>query len=153
MRGQATAEDRIVERRRRRRIGLVRSVIMAIALVALAIFMALRPRPPEVLSITLTRALDNAYRPIAPTTTFGPQETFFVSVELRGYRPGSDLTARWRYDGQVIVDTELVAEGIGDGYAGFVLHNDNPPWPAGRYTVEILYEGEVLASAEFGVEE
>jgi hypothetical protein len=127
-----------------------RSVLFLIALAVLAYLFMGRPRL-RVLSATPARALDDAFRPIDPTTTFGPEDDFFVSVELSGYRPGMDVRARWRYEGQVITETTLNAEGQGSGHAGFVLSNDRPPWPVGEYSVEILLDGEPLASTTFAV--
>lgn len=141
------------ERTHRQRVGLIRSLLLLAGLVVLAVFLALRSRGPQVVSVTVATALDDAYRPVAVTDVYGPQDTFFVSVELRGYRPEMEVIARWRYEGQVIRETPLSTQQAGDGYAGFVLTNEGFPWPEGAWTVEIVYEGEVLGQTTFRVEE
>lgn len=148
---EKTDRDREAERRKRQRMGIARSVAFLVALVVLAVWMQQRPRPPEVLSVTPATALDDEFRPVEPTEVFGPEDTFFVSVELRNYQPGT-LGARWLYEGQVITEMMLDTTDTGDGYAGFVLRNDDPPWPTGQYTIEITYRGRVLESASFRVE-
>ncbi len=141
------------ERAHRQRVGLVRSLALLAGLIALTVFLALRSRGPQVVSVTMATALDEAYRPVAATDVYGPQDTFFASVELRGYRPEMTILARWRYEGQVIRETPLATQQAGDGYAGFVLINEGFPWPQGSWMVEIIYEGDVLGRAAFRVEE
>lgn len=132
--------------------GIVRSVMFLAALVGLALWMNRRPAPPTVLSVMPATAFDDAFRPIEVVDAYGPEDTFFISVELEGYDSSMELIARWLYEGQLITETTLATADSGVGYAGFVLRTEYPPWPAGRYTVEIVYEGEVLGSAAFRVE-
>jgi hypothetical protein len=144
--------EREQARQRRHWWGIARSVAMLAALVVLSIFLARRSAAPEVLSVTPAHALDAAYRPVEPAETFAPGDTFYVSVELRGYRTGMDLRARWLYEGQVITETPLDTPDAGDGYAGFSLSPENPPeWPPGQYAVDIVYEDHVLNRAAFRV--
>jgi hypothetical protein len=144
--------EREQARLRRHRWGIARSVAMLAALVVLSIFLARRSAAPEVLSVTPAQALDADYRPVDPVETFAPGDTFYISVELRGYRPGMDLRARWHYEGQVITETPLDTSTAGDGYAGFSLSPQNPPeWPPGQYAVDIVYDDHVLSRAAFRV--
>jgi hypothetical protein len=144
--------EREQARLRRHRWGIARSVAMLAALVVLSIFLARRSAAPEVLSVTPAQALDADYRPVEPVETYAPGDTFHVSVELRGYRPGMDLRARWHYEGQVITETPLDTSTAGDGYAGFSLSPQNPPqWPPGQYAVDIVYDDHVLSRAAFRV--
>jgi hypothetical protein len=151
-----SAEERqaayLEERRRRQIVGIIRSGAFLAVIVVLGVVLAMRSRPPQVVSVTLATALDDAYRPIETTTVYAPNDTFYASVQLRGYRQGMDLKARWRYDGTLIKETPLQTDTAGDGYAGFVLRNDAPPWPDGPYSVEIVYDGQVVGSAAFRVE-
>jgi hypothetical protein len=139
-------------RRRRAIWGLLRSVLVFMALIGLGVWMALRPRPLRVTEVVPATALDDTYRPVETTDVFDPEDTFFVSVQLSGYRPDMELLARWKYQDNLITETTLNTDDVGEGYAGFSLINDNPPWGEGRYTVEIVYEDEVLGSAAFRVE-
>jgi hypothetical protein len=133
---------------------------MLIVMVAIGATFAYRARPPRVLSVVPATGLYDNYRPIEATDIFHPDDTFFVSVQMDDFRRGMELAARWSYQGQVITETTLdpnrIAEGDGKGegkdFVGFLLMNDNPPWPVGDYTVEIIDGVEVLGSAEFRVE-
>jgi hypothetical protein len=106
-----------------------------------------------VIEVIPATALYDTYQPVEATDIFRPADTFFVSVKLSDFRPGMDLFARWKYQGRLITETDLSANGAGEGYAGFSLMNDNPPWPVGDYTVEIVSADVVLGRAAFRVEE
>jgi hypothetical protein len=149
--------------------GIGRSLVMLVALTGLCVWMALRsqpsgltgvlltptlpPRPLEVIEVIPATALYDTYEPVAETDVFHPQDTFFISVKLSGFQPGMELSARWKYQGRLVTETDLSADDAGEGYAGFSLINDNPPWPAGEYTVEIVSGDAVLGGAAFRVEE
>ncbi|MBN1120460.1 MAG: hypothetical protein JXJ17_05240 [Anaerolineae bacterium] len=152
----ATPEERQAAleegRRKANRQGIIRSVIMLIFLTVIAVYMAIKPRDPQVLSITTAAALDDNYEAVDPTDTYAPGDTFFVSVEVIDFPQGADLTARWRYEGEVIRETVFESEVPGSGFVGFVL-DSSEPWPEARYSVEIMYEGEVLDSTQFWVRE
>ncbi len=130
---------------------ITRSLAFLAILIGLAVFYSLRSQPPRVISITPATALDDAYRPINATDTFGPEDTFFIAVELKGYRGDAPLVARWYYEDEMITDTPLDAPLQGDIYAGFVLRNDDPPWPTGQYRVEIRIRDQALGDRTFRV--
>ncbi len=147
-----TPEERDAARASRARWGLLRSILMLIGLIVLAVVLARRPAEVEVLSITPAKALDDTYRAVEPTGVFAPTDTFFVSAEISGYRPGMNFIARWRHEGQYITETPLQADGVGAGYAGFALSPQEPPtWPEGRYTVDVLHGEQLLGQAAFEV--
>jgi hypothetical protein len=72
---------------------------------------------------------------------------------VKNYRSDDPLVARWLYEGSEIDRTPLSSDLTGNIHAGFVLQNSNPPWPIGKYRVEILYNDSVLGSANFSVEQ
>lgn len=142
------------EQRRRQRSGILRSVALLAGLIVLTVWIALQRQQPEVLSLTTARALDSDYQPVEPTTSYGPDDTFFISVELRGYRTGMNITALWRHQGEVIAETPLLAEAGEAGIAGFSLSPESPPrWPEGGYVVDIMYDGHVVGRTAFDVVE
>lgn len=148
-----TPEQPDPDARRRRAIwGLARSLIILAVLIALGVWIALRSRTIQVLEVVPATGLYDNYRPVEATTVFHPEDTFFASVQLSNYQPDMELFARWKYQGRLITETTLDTDYAGEGYAGFSLINDNPPWPVGSYTVEIVYRNEVLGSADFSVE-
>ncbi len=138
-------------RRRRNIRGIVTSLAILVGLAVVTLLFH-RPTEPEVLSVTLATALDDLFRPIEATEHYDPDATFFASVRLRHYRSDMELWARWSYEGQLITETLLETSDSGEGYAGFALRNDDPPWPSGHYTLEVVYQDRVLGSADFQVE-
>ena len=140
-----------LKRRSARRAVLL--IIGAGLLAALLLAVASRPRPPRVLGMVTATALDDTYRPVSTTEVYGPQDVFYLSLELQGYRPNPPIRARWLYGTQVITEMDLAGSSSGDGYAGFELRNERPPWPAGEYQVEVWWEDQRLSSLSFRVEE
>ena len=100
----------------------------------------------------MATALDDAYHPVDIAKAYSPMDTFAVSVEIQGYQEDGSLIARWFYEGTKITDTPLTGNLRGDITAGFVLQNENPPWPTGEYSVEILYKDRALAKTSFMVD-
>ncbi len=91
-------------------------------------------------SVTMSYALDADYRPMQPTEHYAPQSRFYCAALVRGLRPGMVVSARWLYQGNLIKRTDYVVQQTGNGYVGFELTNDKPPWPEGQYSVEILID-------------
>jgi hypothetical protein len=141
----------LTPKRRKPVQGIALTLLMLAVLVALT-FMFHRPQPLNVLDVTPATALDDTYRPIEETEVYGPEDTFFVSVALEGYRAGMEVYARWLYEGELITETLLDTADEGTGFAGFVLRNEAGAWPVGEYAVEIVYRDEVLGKAGFRVE-
>ena len=104
-------------------------------------------------SITLSHGLGPDYRPLAPTARFAADEKFYCAALMRGLSPNMVVSARWVYadKDQLIKRTDYVVKQTGNGYVGFELANDRPPWPSGRYRVEILVDHRTAGSADFTV--
>src|SRR5688572_23978778 len=82
---------------------------------------------------------------------FLPNETIYVSVETEGTAPQATVTARWLYgDNQVIEETSqqiVPADAVATEF-----HVQKPDgWPTGEYKVEILLNGEKVATEGFEV--
>ena len=152
---EMTREEYEKKRKAAQRTGIIRSLVMLAGLIALAVWMGIRGRGPQVESVTPAQALDDAYRPVEATDTFGPTDTFFVAVQISNYEPSMNVTATWRYEGDVITTTPLSTDTSGEGFAGFSLSPSDPPqWPSGSYNIEIFYNDDMpLGSAEWTVEE
>ena len=72
-------------------------------------------------------------------------------LRLEVAAPSASLKARWTFqDGQVIEETEQVISPTGDAATEF--HISKPDgWPAGKYRLEILMNGEPIQTKEFEV--
>ena len=86
------------------------------------------------------------------TDSFGPADTFYVSVKTDGSGPSATLTARWTYqDGQVVNEsTQNIAPTGGATATEFHLAKPDG-WPAGGYKVEVLLNGASAGTREFKV--
>ena len=133
--------------------GAIRSLLFLAALIGLAVWLSRVSGGTRVTEIVTATALDQSFRPIEPTATFAPDATFFVSIKLEAYQTDKPIIARWKYEGQLINETMLSTEDIGDGYAGFSLSHSDSKWPIGRYTIEILANSQQLGSTSFEVKE
>lgn len=88
----------------------------------------------------------------APMSDFAPTDTIYASVATEGTTSGATLVARWQYeDGQVVDETSQPISPTAPAYTEF--HISMPDGlPAGAYSVEILLNGESVASESFDVE-
>ncbi len=129
---------------------LLAAGLFAIALPAV-VYLFIAPRPPGVTEIMLVSAFDETFRPVEIVEGYGPNDRFSVSIALQNYDPDDPLSARWYYDDSLITETWLGTQDAGDGYAGFELVNNNPPWPVGTYAVEVYWRDQVLAGLSFEV--
>ena len=105
----------------------------------------------RVADITLGRAVGPDKRVTAEVSEFRPSDTVFVSVHTTGAATGAPLTARWSFqDGQLVDERTETISPTGDAYTEFHIAKPSG-WPAGRYTVRILLNGQETASKEFTV--
>jgi hypothetical protein len=86
-----------------------------------------------------------------PTTTFGPRDTIYVSVSTEGAAPSKTLAAKWTFGTGKLVkaDSQSIAP---TGPASTEFHIAKPSgWPAGKYKVEIMVDGNSAGTKEFEV--
>jgi hypothetical protein len=87
----------------------------------------------------------------APTTTFGPKDTIYASVETDGAAPTKTIVATWTFGtGKVVkTDSQTIAP---TGPAATEFHISKPSgWPVGKYKVEIAVDGSPAGSKEFEI--
>lgn len=112
---------------------------------------AAAPKPFKVTSIDLGTQVDAAKRVTAPTTSFAPGDTIYVSVASEGSAPSVVLKAKWTYeDGQLVKEEmQTIAP---SGPAATEFHISKPTgWPAGRYKVEVTSNGNLAGAKDFEV--
>lgn len=90
-----------------------------------------------------------------PTSTFAPDEIFYVNVELANAPDETTVKAVWtavQVEGTdpntKIEETSLET---GSGTVNFQLSNSNP-WPSGQYKVDLYLEDKLVKTVEFTVE-
>lgn len=108
-----------------------------------------------VTSIDVGKSVDAEKRVTSATTTFAPRDTMYVSVTTENAPANAMLTAKWTYqDGQVVDSlTQAVAAATATGGPTVTeFHLARPSgWPAGRYTVEVLLNGQSVGTREITV--
>ena len=103
----------------------------------------------SVSTIQLGRSL-NADQTVANhTTTFGPNDTVYVSVHTTGAGSGT-LSVRWMYAGRVVGEPKKEIKSR--GATEFHLQNAGG-FPPGDYSVEIYLDGVSAGTRTFKVEQ
>ena len=100
--------------------------------------------------IVLTSALDADYCPVDDVTTFSSSGPFYCSARVSNLQPGSTVTSRWYYGGQLVEEINYQVQAGGHGCVGFELTSAHV-WPRGGYRVEIYLDGELQRMATFAV--
>jgi hypothetical protein len=102
----------------------------------------------EVTSVDLGNQVGADNRIATPMTTFATTDTMHASVITAG--TGGTVSTRWTYeDGQVVHTEEKQVPG-GAQVTDFMVTNADG-WPTGRYTMEVLVNGQVVQTREFEV--
>lgn len=90
-----------------------------------------------------------------PTSTFSPEDTFYAVVELQNAPDDTTVRAEWtavdvqgEEENTPIDSAEITT---GSDQLHFTLEN-NTPWPAGSYKVDLYIDGELEQTLEFQVE-
>ncbi|MBE2198856.1 MAG: serine protease [Anaerolinea sp.] len=88
------------------------------------------------------------------TTTFNPEDTFYLIVELANAPDGTKVKASWTAVNVAAADPNTHLDDVeltaGSGTLTFDLANDGP-WPAGDYKVELYLNGELDRTLDFKV--
>jgi hypothetical protein len=104
-----------------------------------------------VADVTLGKRLGPDKKVSEPTDTFTPRDTIYASVHTTGSASGAQLAARWTFENGQQVDerTETISPS-GDAYTEF--HVSKPSgWPAGKYTLHVLLNGQEVQTKDFTV--
>lgn len=88
------------------------------------------------------------------TTTFSPTDTFYLLVDLANAPDDTTVKAEWTAVSVEGADPNTVLDNVeltnGSGTLTFNLDNDNP-WPAGDYKVDLYLNGELDQTITFKV--
>ena len=104
----------------------------------------------QVTEISLGKHLGTDKRVVDQADTFSPSDTIYASVHTTG-AGSTTVAARWTFqDGQVVNERSESIAPNGDAYTEF--HISKPSgWPAGKYTLHVLLNGEEVKTKEFNV--
>ena len=86
-----------------------------------------------------------------PTDTFAPADTIYASVHTTGTAQNATVAAHWTFqDGQTVNDQTETISPTGDAYTEF--HISKPSgWPAGKYTLHVMVNGQEVQTKDFTV--
>jgi hypothetical protein len=104
----------------------------------------------QVADVTVGRSITADKRIADQTDTFSPHDTIFASIHTTGSAQ-ANLAARWTFqDGQVVNEhTESIAPS-GDAYTEFQISKPSG-WPAGKYTLHVLVNGQEVQTKDVTV--
>jgi hypothetical protein len=105
------------------------------------------PATMTVSTVELGSAIGTDNRVTTPMTSFAKADTIHASVATDG--AGGNLTAKWTMGDQV-VDTQQKTVAAGPQVTEFSISKPDG-WPAGRYTLQVLLDGNVVQTRDFDV--
>jgi tetratricopeptide (TPR) repeat protein len=134
----------------------VGALVLLLALAAVAYFFMIRPgagTTPVIESAVLATAVKPDQSPQTPVTTFGPNDTFFLSVKLNNADPKAKMSAKWFAGGAPIPGGESTNPVItpGSEFVSFKLAPPNKPWSPGDYKTEIYVNDALKKTVGFTV--
>jgi hypothetical protein len=128
----------------------MRQSTVAVSLLAAILLLAGCASDLRVATIQLGRSINTDNTVANHTTTFGPHDTVYVSVQMSG-SGSATLGVRWTYMGRVVGEPKKQVSFRGGGATEFHLQNAGG-FPPGDYTVEIFLNDQSAGSRDFRVE-
>ena len=128
----------------------VRRPITAAALLVLAITLGACSKPLHVATLQLGNRLNGDSTVATHTTRFKPDDKIYAAV-LTDNTGSSRIGARWSYNGQMVSEEERSVSYKGAGATSFEFKSASG-FPVGAYKVDILVDGQPVASRDFRVE-
>lgn len=105
----------------------------------------------SVTALDLGNAVGADNRVANPQASFARTDTIYAAVTTSGAAPSSTIAARWTFqDGQVVGEESKTVAPNGSDVTTFSVSKPDG-WPAGKYKVEVMVDGQVAATREFDV--
>ncbi len=115
----------------------------------------------DLVKATFCRGLRENHTPKETAEFFRPNETVYLSVEIKGRPRMGEVTAKFKFREAVIAETKLDVEEANKGqtfskgyntFVGFTLEHEIP-LPVGElYTAEVAFNGKSLGTFPFKIE-
>jgi len=129
---------------------LMANVILRLSLLFLVIPFAGCGSSVSFTNLQLGRSVNTDQTVANHTTTFGPNDTVYVSIIASG-SGSAEMRVRWSYAGQVVGEPTKQVSLRGGGATEFHLQNAGG-FPPGEYAVEALLNGQSVGTRTFRVE-
>lgn len=107
--------------------------------------------PPAIGDVVTAKNLDADYKPVDPTTTYGSDDTIYVSVQVENLVVGSVVTTKYMFGETLYEETTITADEEGSGYYGFKLSTAGGHTP-GKYTAEVYLDDKLVKTVPFEIE-
>lgn len=114
----------------------------------------------EILEATFTHGLGENMEPSNPGDEFLPDETVYLSVQIKGRPKEGQVSARFYWNSTVIAEASVDLADVNSGvlfsvgentYAGYTLTHDEPLYLGGGYGADVYYGDQLLGSWPFRV--
>jgi hypothetical protein len=122
----------------------------AAVLVVLVLTIAACSQPLHMSTLQLGSKLNGDNTVGTHTTRFKPDDKIYAAV-LTDATGSSTIAARWIYNGQMVSEEERKVRYKGAGATAFEFKSASA-FPVGEYKVEILVDGQSVATRDFRVE-
>jgi hypothetical protein len=110
------------------------------------------PPPFKVDSLDVGKAVGVDNKLTAPTASFGPKDTIYLSVISEGVAPAVVYRAKWTYGPKAVVVKEESQSIASLGLRATEFHIAKPSgWPLGKYKVELFVDDRPAGLKEFEV--
>ncbi len=107
--------------------------------------------PPAIGEVVTAKSLDADYKPVDPTSSYQPGDTFYHSVQVMNLKAGSTVKVQYKLDGELYKESSVTADKDGSGYYGFTLESVSGHIP-GNYTAEVYLDDTLAKTVSFTVE-
>jgi len=128
----------------------VRRPISTAAVFILVITLGACSKPLHVATLQLGNRLNGDSTVANHTTRFKPDDKIYAAV-LTDNTGSSSIGARWTYNGQMVSEEERRVSYKGAGATAFEFKSGSA-FPVGDYKVDVLVDGQQVASRDFRVE-
>lgn len=108
--------------------------------------------PPAIGDVVVAKRLDADKKPVESTSTYQPEDTIYISVQVNDLVIGSSVEVQYKLNGEVYEKSILTADEAGSGYYGFSLSPSSLGHSSGTYNAEIYLDGVLAKTVTFTVE-
>ncbi len=117
------------------------------AVVMLAFLAGCAGEPLRIVAIQLGRSLNADGTVAAHTTTFGPDDTIYISIATAGTQDGT-IAVRWKYRSTIVGERTKQVSPRESSIVEF--HLQNPvEFPQGEYSAEVSLNGQSVETRRF----
>jgi len=108
--------------------------------------------PPAIGDVVVARSVDADSKPVDTTSTFGPSEKIYISVQVKDLVVGSVVQIQYKLNGVLVEKSDITADQAGSGYYGFSLTPSDLGHASGTYNAEVYLDGMLAKTVTYSVE-